>query len=111
MSKKMNNQFLASRMMLPEHNKMLKEYCKEELEKEIYYPDFDEQLLEEFQNIINQSLVQGTEIMITVLVEKKYFKYQGIVKKADTTLRQIELYTNNSLKKIKTDNIVNVYQP
>jgi hypothetical protein len=43
---KLNNQFLCSRMMLPEHVEALAQYNKERQKEEITIPSVDEQELE-----------------------------------------------------------------
>jgi hypothetical protein len=111
MSKKLNNQFLSSRMMLPEHKQRLLDYHREQQNKAFQLKELDEQLLEEFQFIINDSLMLGNEILVTILatgLHRKYLNLRGVVKKIDPIHEQIILRTPDGTKKIPINKIVNV---
>ena len=56
MVKKIYNQFMCSSFMLPEHVEMLERHAREQEKEEICrVPIFDEQLLEEWDMLLNQS--------------------------------------------------------
>ncbi len=108
MSKKINNQFLCSRMMLPEHKENLNSRKKKMEYKEKYYiPSFDEQQWEEFQFLINKSLHEKTKIQITVL-EKEYKKYRGIITHTYPEQGLLNIKVENKFKKIAANKIVNI---
>ena len=79
--KKMTGQFLCSRMMLPEHKEALYQQRQKIREKENnYVPLFDEQELELWERLFQQSLEQGTEITVTYISdgEKDWFQEQRL---------------------------------
>jgi hypothetical protein len=108
MTKKISNQFLCSRMMLPEHKESINSYKKKtEYKKKYRIPSFDEQQCEEFQFLINKSLNKKIKLKVTVL-EKKYQEYIGIVTNTYPESGLIKIKTNKEFKKITADKIVNI---
>jgi hypothetical protein len=109
MSKKITNQFICSRMMLPEHKEKLNSHRKSILKKEKYSkPCFDEQRLEEFQFLLNHSMHNKITVKITVLNDNEYLNIEGIVKKMDLISRKITLITEEELKIIDSKSIVDI---
>lgn len=64
---KLTNQFLCSRMMLPEQKEALLGHYQETLEKETDIPSFDEQQLELWEHLLKQSLQNKRALRITYL--------------------------------------------
>lgn len=84
MSKKINQQFNCSKMMLPEHCGSLREHNDRLERKEIYRrPIIDEQLWEEQQRILGQALLTGHQIMITIINSSGYHTYRGVPLRID----------------------------
>lgn len=110
MSKKLFNQFICSRMMLPEHREKLNKHHEKIERKEKYrLPSFDEQQWEEFEFILTQSLEHGVKIEITILKEGKYFKKRGTVKKLDPLSGKISILTENEgVIKLPAKNMIEV---
>lgn len=70
--KKFTDQFLCSRMMLPEHVEALSRYNKKNLkEEDTHIPSVDEQELENWERLIKQSLEHGMKITVTYLAKDK----------------------------------------
>ncbi len=83
--KKFTDQFLCSRMMLPEHVEALSRYNKKNLkEEDTHIPSVDEQELENWERLIKQSLEHGMKITVTYLAkDKKKKSVTGTVTKVD----------------------------
>ncbi|NLL57348.1 MAG: YolD-like family protein [Firmicutes bacterium] len=86
---KLNNQFLCSRMMLPEHVEALAQYNKERQKEEITIPSVDEQELELWERRIIQSLELGKEITITYLANSEIKSVSGVVKRVNRSAGMI----------------------
>ena len=97
MSKKLKNQFLCSRMMLPEHKERLREYHKKMYGGKTELPLFDEQQLEEFQCLLIQSLQCGLEVELTILTETGQKIITGVVRKADALSAQLTVVTKDGI--------------
>jgi len=107
MSKKLSNQFLCSRMMLPEHREKLKLYQnKRDYEESYRIPQYSDQQLEEFQSLLDRSLKFGLRIELTILTEHGFTNLKGIVKKTETTSGQIIITTREGDIRLKIENIV-----
>ncbi len=84
MSKKINQQFHCSKMMLPEHCGKLRDHADRLEREEIYRrPVIDEQLWEEQQRILGQALFTGQQIMITIINSSGYHTYRGVPLRID----------------------------
>jgi len=85
MMKKFTDQFLCSRMMLPEHVEALSRYNKKNLkEEDTRISSVDEQELENWERLIKQSLEHRMKITVTYLAkDKKKKSVIGAVTKVD----------------------------
>lgn len=87
MSKKINQQFNCSKMMLPEHCGQLREhsaaYEKVEAGRK---PCFDEQLREEQQRTLDQALFAGQMIVVTILNSSGSHTFRGVPLRIDQAL-------------------------
>ncbi|PKM82106.1 MAG: hypothetical protein CVU88_03525 [Firmicutes bacterium HGW-Firmicutes-13] len=109
MNKKLFNQFICSRMMLPEHREKLNEHHEEIERKENYrLPSFDEQQWDEFEFILSRSLEHGLKIEITVLTEEGYLKTRGVVKKVNPLSGQISISIKEEIKKLPVKDMMAV---
>ncbi len=88
--KKLTNQFLCSRMMLPEHVEAWSKHNEKILEEENNnIPYFDEQELELWERLIKQSLEHGTEITVTYVSKAGKKSFSGAVIKIDVSASRI----------------------
>ena len=85
--KKFTDQFLCSRMMLPEHVEALSRYNKKNLkEEDTHIPSVDEQELENWERLIKQSLEHRMKITVTYLAkDMKKKSVTGAVTKVDVS--------------------------
>ncbi len=80
----MNQQFLCSKMMLPEHYSDLQKHADQLAWDEIHrYPELDEQRQEEMQQVFEQALAGQTAVEITTLTNSGYRFYSGIPLRID----------------------------
>ena len=81
MVNKLNNQFLCSRMMLPEHVRELRKQAYEaEIQEISKIPELDEQRLEEMDKILKKAIKKNLPVRITVMNPKGPNIYKGKVK-------------------------------
>jgi len=107
MSKKLSNQFLCSRMMLPEHREKLKLYQnKREYEENYRIPQYSDQQLEEFQFLLDRSLKFGLRIELTILTDHGFTNIKGVVKKTEAASGQILVTTREEEIRLEIKNIV-----
>lgn len=84
MSKKINQQFNCSKMMLPEHCGSLREHVENLKREEIYrLPVIDEQLWEEQQRMLGQALFAGHRVRITIINSSGSHTYRGVPLRID----------------------------
>lgn len=94
MSKKINQQFLCSRMMLPEHCSGLNEHAfRKKWEENHRRPDMDDQLQEQLQQELEQALAKQQALKITFLDYSGYHTYIGVPLRIDPTAGLIFLHT------------------
>ncbi len=84
MSKKINQQFNCSKMMLPEHCGQLREHSAAyEKAEACSRPCFDEQLREEQQRTLDQALITGQIIVVTVINSSGSHTFRGVPLRID----------------------------
>ncbi len=84
MSRKFNQQFSCSKMMLPEHRGSLQRHdAKSRWDQKHRRPVPDEQEQEQRQQILEQALANKQAITITVLTENGRQAYSGIPLRGD----------------------------
>ncbi|MFU8794585.1 MAG: YolD-like family protein [Dethiobacteria bacterium] len=107
MSKKINQQFNCSKMMLPEHCGSLREHVKNLEREEIYrFPVIDEQLWEEQQRMFGQALFTGHTIKINVINSSGSHTYRGVPLRIDQVAGLILVDTGKTgLLKIRATEI------
>ncbi|HSW35258.1 MAG TPA: YolD-like family protein [Candidatus Limnocylindrales bacterium] len=111
MSKKINQQFNCSKMMLPEHRERLqKQTALSRWKEEHHRPVLDEQQQELLQHIFEQSLLHRQKIKITVLNENGYQVLEGVPLKGTSAVGQISLENSGDVKTVQTKDIVNLEQ-
>ena len=94
MLSKLFNQFKCSTMMLPEHVEALTEHQEEKKKTaELYVPEIDQQQLEEWEWLLNQSLDKKTSVQITFILQKKRNTVTGLVESINPNKRTIILRT------------------
>lgn len=97
MSKKINQQFLCSRMMLPEHCSGLNDYTLRKKWAENHRrPDLDDQQQEQLQYELEQALAEQQELIITVLNESGYHTCIGVPLRIDPTTGLIFIHTGKN---------------
>ncbi len=107
MSKKLNNQFICSRMMLPEHVRALSKYEQESKLKELCKrPELDEQRLEEFDRVLQRAIKEELLVRVMVLTERGPVMYDGKVQKIATGKLYIEI--EEEVKLVELSNVVNI---
>ena len=96
MSKKFNQQFACSKMMLPEHRGSLQEQSVKTQWNETHRrPLFDEQRQEELQQILDQAIVKRQTLQCTILNSSGYQVYSGVPLRIDQTAGKIILDTSD----------------
>ncbi len=84
MSKKITQQFLCSKMMLPEHCSNLREHnTKNRWEENHRRPDFDEQFQEELQQILLEACASLKLLRVVLLEESGYRTITGVPRHTD----------------------------
>ncbi len=84
MSKKINQQFACSKMMLPEHRGSLQEHCRQSSRaEESSRPDLDEQERERLQQIFEQALAGKRALQVTVFTGTGRESFTGIPLSSD----------------------------
>jgi hypothetical protein len=84
MSKKINQQFTCSKMMLPEHCGQLREHSAAyEKVEACSRPCFDEQLHEEQQRVLDQALLAGQKILVTIIDSSGSHTFCGVPLRID----------------------------
>ena len=92
LSKRMNNQFFCSSMMLPEHREEL-ETMKGNMKKKPPLPEWDEQALELWERLFQESFQHGRKIKITILSRDRYIESEGVVRSLDANRGRVGIET------------------
>jgi hypothetical protein len=83
-SKKINQQFNCSKMMLPEHCGQLREHgAAYEKAEACRRPCFDQQLREEQQRTLDQALQTGQMIVVTIINNSGTHTFRGVPLRID----------------------------
>jgi len=83
-SRKLNQQFNCSKMMLPEHRSSLEQQIlRERCDRELRYPAFDEQELDRLQQQLDLALANKQPIRVTVLENSVCQIYSGVPLRID----------------------------
>ncbi|UNC90726.1 YolD-like family protein [Candidatus Contubernalis alkaliaceticus] len=109
MSRKFSEQFLCSRMMLPEHREGLNRQNRKQHKREIFpIPLIDEQQWEEFQRLLEKALEQ---CLVVEILRKKNDIHQSIIgtlKKADSLTGLIFVQTEDEIIKVKAGDVLSL---
>ncbi len=110
MSKKMTQQFLCSKMMLPEHCSGLRKYAEDKKWAENHRrPLLDEQFREELQQILELAMAEQQPLKFTVLDSGGYRAYSGIPLRSDPATGLIYLRSGSSrLQAVKASEVVGI---
>ena len=109
MTKKLKNQFLCSRMMLPEHVAALNKHNKEMKEKELFnIPEYDEQQLKLWEALLKSSMLEGLEVEINYLSSAGPVLISGIVLGMNLLRKTIRIKSKETSKNIFLKNILGV---
>ncbi len=101
MSKKLYNQFICSRMMLPEHVRALSKHEQESKLKELcWMPELDKQRLEEFDRILQKAVKEEMPVRLTVMTGQGLVVYEGKVQEVDRGKLYLEAGKDAGLKDI-----------
>ncbi len=111
MSKKKYNQFICSRMILPEHRNNLKLRFHRVLQEEdplsSYCPD--EQQKEEFDQLLREALQEGLEINIIISnKEGGLNKISGVIPKKCEGLKKIKVAAADGNRSINVSEIIKI---
>ncbi|WP_243290152.1 YolD-like family protein [Bacillus sp. FJAT-47783] len=97
-------------MMLPEHVKILRDWMKEDGYEE--KPELDEQKLEQFNELIYQSLKQRCELQFTYYAERTFHSVRGRVVNITPIHRTIRIeQKEKGERELKIDSIVDIVYP
>ncbi|MDW7675797.1 MAG: YolD-like family protein [Bacillota bacterium] len=113
MSKKLNNQFSSSRMMLSEHREQLiKRHYEVQRQEQYPRPNFTQQQLEEFEILTANSLKHQLPLTITYIGDDgTYSEATGLVKRRDSVTKYISLVTAGKTISISWRDIVRIELP
>ncbi len=109
MLSKLYNQYICSSFMLPEHTEALTEYHVEERQKEEQYvPEVDEQELEMWEYLIEESLSEKKWLNVTYLNGGERKTITGVVLEAANSALRIKDENIDKVKTIKLNDIIAV---
>lgn len=109
MPAKMFNQFICSSLMLPEHREALTRYHREAREKEkARRPSVGEDDREVWDRLLNISLQQGRELIITTEDEEGTCVTRGVVCKINRTRGIISVRSNAAVEHLAVDLIITI---
>lgn len=109
MSRKFSDQFLCSRMMLPEHREGLNRRTEQITRQEKYTrPLWDEQQWEQFQLLLQEALEQRLVVEIVRVKEEIHESIIGTLKKADNVTGLIFVQTENKITKVKSEDVLSL---
>jgi len=114
MSKKFNQQFACSRMMLPEHRSSLQQHnAKTAWEENHRRPFLDEQRQEELQQLLEQAIFKQQRLNFTVLNNGGYQTITGIPLRSDPAAGFIYIFDAGGTRrrKIMAADVVNLEPP
>jgi|GEM_PF-389806 len=107
MSRKFSDQFLCSRMMLPEHREGLNRRMGQMDRREKYSrPLWDEQQWEQFQLLLEEALEQRLMVELIRVKEEVHESITGILKKADNLTGLIFVQTEKEIIKVKAADVI-----
>ncbi len=107
MSKKYTNQFLCSRMMLPEHRAKLARHRREaERAEQHRRPLLDQQQWEEFQAVLERSYFEGVRVKVTTLEEDGRCTVTGVVRRLLPALGAMELAGAKGWQRVELRRVV-----
>jgi len=108
LSKKFNQQFACSRMMLPEHCGSLREQAAAKIKaEEQRKPLIDEQLQEEQQQLLEQALRGRKRLRFEVLTRSGRVSFSGVPRRLDENAGMILIDTGSSkLEKISSAAVI-----
>lgn len=113
MSKKIYNQFLCSRMMLHEHRMELSLQLKnKDGSRGDNLCHIDEQQLDEFERLLDESLRLGTQIVFKIKIPGNkgadFRVVRGIVVNKDTRKGKIVLITGKGVEAITVSHLLDI---
>lgn len=109
MNRKFSDQFLCSRMMLPEHREGVNRRIRKIDQQGKYSrPLWDEQQWEQFQLLLQQALEQRLLVEITRAKEDVHESISGTLKKADNLTGLIFVQTEEEIIKIKAEDVISL---
>ncbi len=110
MSKKLNQQFACSKMMLPEHRGSLQERTvRSRRLEESSRPEFDEQERERLQQVFEQALDGRSALKVTVLTGKGRDTFIGVPLHSDSASGNIAFRVGSSQPKlVRVVDIINL---
>ncbi len=109
MNRKFSDQFLCSRMMLPEHREGVNRRIRK-MDRQGKYsrPLWDEQQWEQFQLLLEKALEQHLVVEITRVKEDVHESISGTLKKADNLTGLIFVQTEDEIVKIKAEDVISL---
>jgi len=108
MSKKLqdNGLFESSRMMLPEHKEAIVNYQKGMNKKQ--RPMLDEQRFEELSHLMFEAVYKNLEVTITVFNPYMDTVITGVIKKIDSSLKQLKMVCGDEEMWIKFIDLLDI---
>ena len=97
MSKRMTNQFACSSMMLPEHRDELEKMSREKGQKPSG-PVWDEQVLELWEGLLQQSYARGLKVRIMLEGRDGLQEVEGVVCELDPNRHRIKVNTDTGCR-------------
>lgn len=108
MKKKLYHQFACSSLMLPEHRARLARHRREEALEEWQrrHGPPDEQQLEQFQRLLEQSMHEGLPLKITCLEKGRRHSFTGVVQKRQPHPNRLRIQAEGRVLAIPVSTIV-----
>jgi hypothetical protein len=97
----------GSRIILPEHREGIIKQRINLMKRN--KPALDEQKIEEFAYIIQESLLENRTVKVLVFGDFGDIEYKGVVTKVDQQYRKMKLENSDDCEWIKLDDIVDMF--
>ncbi len=106
MRKKLYDQFLCSCLMLPEHVEKLQQHAKELRQKKLQnMPEFDDQKYELWERLLQESLLEKKNIIISYLGHNGPVTVTGVIASVNLQLRRVYVATLDTAQNISMDKV------
>lgn len=101
-----DNKMWGSKFILPEHREAMTDYNRHKLKK--LKPDLDSQKLDEFTYVINESIENGKNVVITEFDEFEDKIIIGKITRIDQKMRRLRIENGNEITFVPLEDILHI---